>query len=83
MQNHLEGKKTRSQEKIGLGTNLQMKHKPVLKNQNLASVLTLKGSNFEKKRFKSINIMGIFSRGSSATISQQMWRKENEEKCRK
>ena len=27
--------------------------------------------------------MGIFSRGSSATISQQMWRKENEEKCRK
>ena len=49
MQNRLEGKKTSPQEKMGLGTNLQMKHKPVLKNQNLASVLTLKGSNFEKK----------------------------------
>ena len=82
MQNRVEGKKTSPQEKMGLGTNLQMKHKPVLKNQNLANALTLKGSN-SKKRFKRINIMGIFSRGSSATISQQMWRKENEEKCRK
>ena len=27
--------------------------------------------------------MEIFSRRSSATVSQQMWRKENEEKCRK
>ena len=83
MQNHLQGKKTSPQEKMGLRANLQMKQKPVLKNQNLANVLTLKGSNLKKTWFRNINIMEIFSRGSSATVSQQMWRKENEEKCRK
>ena len=48
MQNRLQGKKTSPQEKMGLRTNLQMKQKPVLKNQNLANVLTLKGSILKK-----------------------------------